>query len=320
MIEWLERRVPPASPAAAALFRIVFGALLLAFFLTHRVDAEWLARAAPESPIHRFALPLVQAAPRIVDWMAPWITVWAALFIVGATARLSFAMLTAGAMAWSVVYTMRVGAHSVEVLLLALLCLLAAQWSQTWSVDGWLTGRRTDADARAYGYAIWIPGFVLGTSLAAAAFAKLRLGGLGWITNGTVKYHFLTDSPDAPVDWGLRVAQYDGLAILLSFAAVAVEALVLFGACATRYAYRCAAGTATLALLTGFALFQGLFWPAWWLMLLAFLPWHLTATGRDPGSRVRGLRPVQIAVIGAVVLQQAIASLARIEAAPLVSA
>jgi hypothetical protein len=41
---------------------------------------------------------------------------------------------------------------------------------------------------------------VLGVTFAAAAFAKLRLGGIGWITNGTVTYHFLTDSFDAPVE------------------------------------------------------------------------------------------------------------------------
>lgn len=110
---------------------------------------------------------------------------------------------------------------------------------------------------------MWVPGLVLGTSLAAAALAKLRVGGLGWITNGTVKYHFLTDSPQAPVDWGLRIAHYDSLAILMSFGAVAIEACAIVGLCSTRYRYRVAAGAATLALLIGFELFQGLFWPAW---------------------------------------------------------
>lgn len=241
----------------------MFGALLLAYFLAYPVDAEWMARAAPESFIHRAALPALEAAPQLADWIGPWIAGWTVLFIAGAMTRLSFAMMTAGAIVWSIVYTMRVGAHSVDVLILAMLCLLVARWGDRWSVDAWLGRRRADpVPSRAYGYAMWMPGVVLGTSLAAAAFAKIRLGGIGWITNGTVKYHFLTDSVDAPVDWGLRVAQYDGLAVLLSFGAVAIESLVVFGACATRYAYRLAAGTATLALLLGFALFQGLFWPA----------------------------------------------------------
>ncbi len=338
MIDWLERRVPPVSADAAALFRIVFGALLLVFFLTHRVDADWIARAAPESAIHRLALPALERLPQIAEWIAPWMAIWAVLFMAGAMTRLSFAMMTIGAVVWSLVYTMRVGAHAVDVLLLAMLCLLAAPWSPAWSVDGrWRGGRADSPPARAYGFAIWILGFVLGTSLAAAAFAKIRLGGLGWITNGTVKYHFLTDSPDAPVDWGLRLAQYDSLAVLLSFAAVALEALVLAGACSARYRYRLAAGVGALALLTGFALFQGLFWPAWWVLLLAFLPWHRTGTSRDPGSgigdpersgvggsRTPGpesrIRPAQAAVVIAVVLQQAVASAARIELAPLVSA
>lgn len=329
MIGWIERRVLPVSAEAAALFRIVFGTLLLAYFLTYAVEADWIARAAPESPIHRLVLPALEAAPRIADWIAPWIAVWAVLFIAGALTRLSFAMMTAGAVAWSLVYTMRVGAHSVEVLLVAMVCLLAARWSDSWSVDRWWSGPRADrTPSRAYGYAIWMLGFVLGTSLAAAAFAKIRLGGMGWITNGTVKYHFLTDSPDAPVDWGLRIAQYDGVAVLLSLAAVAMEGLVLVGACATRYGYRLAAGIAALALLVGFALFQGLFWPAWWLLLLAFLPWHLIRTAGEPqrpevwssAPPVRGLRPAQIAAVVAVVLQQGVASALRLEVAPFVSA
>jgi len=334
VIAWLERHVPPVSAEPAALFRIVLGAVLLAFFVTHRVDAGWIERAAPESAIHRLALPLLEQTPQIAEWIAPWIGVWAVLFIAGAVARLSFALLTVGAIAWSVVYTMRVGAHAVEVLLLAMVCLLAARWSPAWSIDGWWRDRRADpTSSRAYGYAIWILGFVLGTSFAAAAFAKIRLGGLGWITNGTVKYHFLTDSSDAPVDWGLRLAQYDGVAIALSFAAVAIEALVLVGACSTRHLYRLAAGIAALALLTGFALFQGLFWPAWWVLLLAFVPWHLVRLKPDttyewstwrPASAGPGrfgeLRPAQAAVIAAVVLQQAVASTARIELAPFVSA
>jgi hypothetical protein len=350
VIAWLERRVPPIAATPAALFRIVFGAVLLAFFLTHGVDAGWIERAAPESAIHRLALPLFERAPQTAEWIAPWIGVWAVLFIAGAVTRLSFALLTLGAMAWSIVYTMRVGAHAVEGLVLAMMCLLAAPWSPVWGVDGWWRARRADpAPRRAYGYAIWILGFVLGTGFAAAAFAKIRLGGLGWITNGTVKYHFLTDSPDAPVDWGLRLAQYDGVAIILSFAAVAIEALVLVGACSTRYLPRLLAGIAALALLAGFALFQGLFWPAWWVLLLAFVPWHLVRhlvrlkpdttyegstayeesttyeeSTRRPASAgpadFGGLSRAQAVVIAAVVLQQVVASIARIELAPFVSA
>ena len=30
-----------------------------------------------------------------------------------------------------------------------------------------------------------------------------------------------------------------------------------------------------LSLLVGFEVFQGLWWPAWWILLLSFLPWHL---------------------------------------------
>lgn len=312
MSDWIARRLPPVSPEAATLYRIVFGALVLAFFLTHPVDAGWLERAAPESVLHRLALPVLDAIPAIADWVGLWIAVWAVVFIAGVITRTSFALLTVGALVWGVVYTMRLGAHSVGVLLLVLVCLLPARW------------RGGDR------FAIWMPGFVLGTCLAAAAFAKIRLGGLAWITNGTVKYHFLTDSPDAPVDWGLRLAHYDGVAVLLSLGAIAIEALVVVGACTRRYVYRLAAGVATLGLLAGFALFQGLFWPAWWIVLISFLPWHRVRRTPDPTSQQGASEesawgpasagPAQAVVVVAVVLQQLIASAARIELAPLVSA
>ena len=52
-----------------------------------------------------------------------------------------------------------------------------------------------------------LPALVLGVVYFAAALAKMRDTGLAWILNGTVNYHFLSDSPQAMVDWGLQLGQ-----------------------------------------------------------------------------------------------------------------
>jgi hypothetical protein len=175
--------------------------------------------------------------------------------------------------------TTRLGYHMVSALLVTLLCLIPSRWGDAWSVDAWWRKRNLEAPVKArspqeYGYTIWMPGVVIGVVFAAAALAKLRESGIAWITNGTVKYHFLSDAASAPLDWGLRVGLYPKLAVALSFFAILIESLIVFGAFSRKYIYRASAGIAAVVLLAGFALFQGLFWPAWWLLLVSFLPWH----------------------------------------------
>jgi hypothetical protein len=195
-------------------------------------------------------------------------------------------------------------------------------------MDAW---RRRPAGAAPleYGYTVWVPGLVLGVVLLAAAVAKIRDGGVAWILNGTVKYHFLTDSGQAMVDWGLRLGQYPAAAVLVSFAAIAIETLVIGGVLSRRYTVRLTAGIAAVSLLAGFVLLQGLRWYAWWVLLLSFLPWHLVkppdaerasvgASGALPSWRVL-LRPAAVTVVVAMLAQQAFVSLFRLEMSPLVS-
>jgi hypothetical protein len=195
-------------------------------------------------------------------------------------------------------------------------------------VDAWLRRARglapSRGSAREYGYTVWVPGLVLGVTFAAAAFAKIR-GGPDWVLNGTVKYHFLTDSRQALVEWGLRVGQFPALAIVLSFSAVAIESLVIVGAFARRYVYRALAGLGGMSILVGFWLFQGLFWPAWWALLLAFLPWHLVrpmaqgAFGPEP-TLLSPLRRAQLVLVLLVALQQVVVTALKLEIGPVLSA
>jgi hypothetical protein len=211
--------------------------------------------------------------------------------------------------------------HTISALMLTLLFMQGARWGDAWGVDAWRRGgSAARRSPREYGFVVWGPGFVLGLVLLAAAIAKLRESGLAWILNGTVKYHFLSDAGQAAVDWGIYLGRYPALAILLSFAAIAVESLVIVGVLSRHYRYRAIAGLAALSLLTGFLLFQGLRWPAWWILLLSFLPWHLVRSRAAGGAatwseRVR--RPA-IAIV-ALVAVQAFISIFKLEMTPLFS-
>ncbi|MGH9256856.1 MAG: hypothetical protein ACRD3C_20025 [Vicinamibacterales bacterium] len=331
LLTWTRARIPDASAESVALFRVVFGAALLMFVLRRPLRDAWATEDTDvlSSP-HQLLFDMLRERPWLVEGIAPWIAFWGGLFIVGAFARTAFALTTLGVFTWATVYTTRTTYHTVSALLMALLCLLWSRWSDGWSVDAWL--RRRDVrrgTPKEYGYTIWMPGLVLGVIFAAAAFAKLRESGLAWILNGTVKYHFLTDSGQAMVDWGLQLGRYHAVAVLLSFGAIAIESLVIVGVVSRLYRYRLAAGVSALCLLLGFALLQGVFWPGWWILLLSFLPWHLVAA---PGSAQRAsdeeprnvawrqaLQPAIVAVTVGVVGVQLIVSLLAIEVSPLLS-
>jgi len=323
----IAKSIPRASAEQVALFRIVFGIAVLALFSAERVGRESALNVTNTlSPLHQALISPFVTAPQAVSWVLPWLLFWGVLFISGAAARLAFAMVTVGAVAWAALLTTRVSYHTVSTLLLALLCLCGSRWSDAWSVDAWWRRRNgrppVTATPREYGYTIWIPALVLGVAFAAAAVAKLRESGLAWILNGTVKYHFLSDSRQAPLDWGLRVGLHPALAVALSLAAVVTEALIIVGVLSRAYRHRVVSGAAATALLLGFALFQGLFWPAWWLLLLSFLPWHRlqrppqTVAVADRPSQHGALFWLQPLIVVAVIGQQLVVSGLRLEGGP----
>ena len=267
---WVAGRIPPASAESVAVFRIVLGTALLIYFIGKPVVAAWAA--SPQTRLYAppEALWIFTAAPWVVEWIRPWLVFWSVLFVVGAMSRTAFVMLTIGAVAWGVVYTTQITYHTVCAPLMMLVFLTWSRWGDAWSVDAWLRrNRRPHSVAQQeYGYTVWIPSLILGVVFLAAAVAKLWESGLAWILNGTVKYHFLSDSPDAMVDWGLWVGPHPWVAVFLSFSAIAIESVAIVGICSRAYRYRLAAGCAAFPLMLGFALFQGLSWPLWWMMLL----------------------------------------------------
>jgi len=351
-----QRGIPEVDAATAGLFRIVFGVVVLAFFATHPVDASWLAATFDleiEGRLQAALLEWLRGHPAVVNLITPWILTMGIAFTVGLLTRLTFTLFVAGALLWAYVAMSLDSTHPHASFVLGLVVLLPSRWGDALSVDAWLRRRRGRDSAvqpagRHYGYTVWVPGLVFGVGYAAAAWAKLSIppGWTDWILNGTVKYHFITDSNLAPFGWGLQLAHYPRIAIVASLFALATEALAVTAAFVRHEMYRFGMGLASVALVGGFYVFMGHFWPGWWILILGFLPWRRLGlvlgrlnpapTGApinstyDPinsayveaGFSRPGLRTasaVQVAAIIFVIAQQAIFSTLTLERAPMFS-
>lgn len=325
---WVQRGVPIASAQSAGLFRIVFGTAVLAYVVTNPVNSQMLdaSELANAGGPYGMAVRWAGAHPTVVQQLRIWLQVSGVLFIAGVVTPASFAAFVGGFLLWACVYTLTSSAHAVAVLGVTLLCLMPARWGDAWSVDALLRrllGRpRPFSSGRQYGFAFWVPRLVLGMAFLSAAWSKVAGGGLDWILNGTVKYYFVSDFKHALVPWGPSLTEIPWVAVLMSGAAVLTEALVVTAAFSRSDAYALLLAAGATALLAGFVLFQGVLWWGWWILLIAFLPWHRIR--RRSATRVEtaasSLSLAQAAIVSAVVVQQVIVSMAHVEARPLLSA
>jgi hypothetical protein len=345
VLQFLQRGIPEVNAETAGVFRIVFGVVLLVFFTSRAVDSSWLNATFDleiEGRFHAAVLDWLRARPAIVDLLTPWLLATGAAFTIGLFTRVTYALFVAGVLVWAFVWISLDSTHPNATFVLAIVALLPSRWGDAYSVDRW---RRADrpvhASGRHYGYSVWVPGLVFGVGYAAAAWAKMEHGA-AWILNGTVKYHFITDSGIAPFTWGLQLASYPRLAIAASLFAVATEALMITAAFIRSERYRAVMGLAGVGLLSGFWVFMGHFWPGWWILLLGYLPWQAISramgsgigdrgsdTGKAlldreiavtaPRSVIPSVGAAQMATIVCVLGQQVLFSTIRIERAPMFS-
>ena len=289
ILRFLQRGIPEIDAGTAGIFRIVLGLLLILFFWSRGVDSSWLTATFDleiEGAFHAAVIDWLRAHPAIVNLVTPWLLVTGAAFTIGLFTRTTYALFVAGVMVWAYVAISLESIHPLGALMLALVALLPSKWGDALSVDSWRRGAAPLTRGRHYGYSVWVPGLVFGVGYAAAAWAKMAHGPR-WILNGTVKYHFITDSNIAPFDWGLQLASYPRLAIAASFFAVATEALLITAAFTRSEAYRALVGLAAFGLLSGFWVFMGHFWPGWWILLIGFLPWeHISQVARSVRPQV----------------------------------
>jgi hypothetical protein len=142
----------------------------------------------------------------------------------------------------------------------------------------------------------------------------------------------------------MQLAAHPWVAVFASFLAIAIESLVLTSAFIRNEWYRLAMGLGAVALIAGFGVFMGVFWPGWWVPLLGFLPWtrlssrltpaptndgkYVEAGSRNDGEYVgggvsrlggRALTLAQLVMIIAVIAQQIVVSAMKLERAPMFS-
>jgi hypothetical protein len=325
---WIERGVPVASPAAAGAFRIVFVGLLLALVVSSPtrdipLDTPGFAEA---HGVQRAVVSWLASDRSMVIAVDRTLVISAVFVIAGALTRTSFAVFVAAFFIWACTRTLDTTHHAVSALTWTLPCLLGTPWGRAWSVDAWWRGRRRDderaAPSRRYGFAIWIPGFVYGVAMLAAAWAKMGAGP-DWVLNGTVKYHFVSDLTHAWVSWGPALTKNHLVAVALSAIAIVIEGTLIIASFVRSWSHRLAFGVAAMMLLIGFALFQGLVWQAWWIALVSFLPWQLIGSRAPvPAARAADVRisALQMTAVIASLVQQVIASAARLEVTPMMSA
>lgn len=312
-------RLPQLSLEATELMRLTFGVLL--------AIAVWATSFSPD-------LVVPVNVHRTTDWLADWeligvlasspnaihalqiaATLGLVLFATGIFLPRQVLVCTAAALTMLVLAKLRHGSsHDWGLPLLAVWALTPVPWNKLKNVD-----------SRVRGYAAWVPGFLLGLSFSAAAIAKLRESGFSWITTGAVRYHFIEDAEGAVSTLGLWIASHEQIAVAVSTLAILAELLLLLTALSKTALLRLFGGTLGIALLLGFWLMQGVFWPAWWTLLLAFLPWNLIANRlkRNPISLPTATvspTPTWVSrVLVVLVGIQLVASLSGTEHEPLIS-
>ncbi|HVZ21679.1 MAG TPA: hypothetical protein VG871_11480 [Vicinamibacterales bacterium] len=323
----LLRGIPVLPAQTAGVFRLVFMPLVLLIVVRNPIDvgkAALVGAIEPLRGVQVIVVPWLAAHPSMTPLLEWGLLASGALTIVGFLTRASFVVFVVAFTAWASVFTVTTSHHTIAALHLTLIGLLAAPWGDAMSLDAlWRTrtGAPAAGSSQRYGFAVWLPGFVFGLAFLAAAWSKVR-NGPAWILNGTVRYHFVTDMAHAMVPWGPWLTRNHAIAVLISAAAVLIESTLIVASFTRSSLVRLLLGVAATGMLVGFALFQGLLWWGWWILLLSFLPWdHLfVRRAAQRASTPSAASWLQAVLLALLVVQQAIASGAHLELPPLASA
>jgi hypothetical protein len=325
---WIERRVPKLSPRALGAYRLALG-LALAAAVASEVPASvpldlqrgtsWLARLdwIRGLAANAEAIDTVRSGT-IILFLAFAIGLWSRAALVLAAVALTIFIaigLTAKAM------------HDWGLPLVTVWTLAVVPWHDSVGAQMWIARRLgrplRPVSASSRGLAVWLPGLTIGIALVAAAFAKLDTSGLAWITGGAVRFHFVEDAAHAPVSWGLWIARSSAAAVAMSAIAILIEGTFWLVTLTSRAAVRAVFGFVGVSLLIGFYVFQGVFWPAWWALFLAFVPWSIVDRTRESDGPADGhigkIPTLAAAAVALIVLQQPIVSALRFESEPFVS-
>ena len=312
--------VPALSSRTLGAYRIALGcAMIWAFY-------GLVIPATPREFYRHLAGPDLEIIHAIADsatairWVHGVAIAAALLFTLGLFTRVAYAVMLACVTALALAMLEYGSVHHLGVPLISMLGWLTIRWGDSLSLDRLRTHAPPPdaAPSAVNGFAIWWPGLVVGLALATAGCAKLARSGWGWVSSGAVRYHFVTDGPNAPVTWGLWIAIHPWVAVVASGAALLLELTFILFAIQPKVWMRFVAFALGGALFSGLFLFQGVYWPTWMMLFLAFLPW--TWLDRDrPAVRTGGLSMVQRAAVVAILAVQGYAVWNQFQVEPFVS-
>ena len=322
LARWTTQFFPEIDVRAFGAFRLALGCGFIWVALSRQLVAVPLEQQSHRAFVDFDVVHRITASQTTCNAVELIMLAAAVLFAAGVFARVAYSVFVA-AFALSTLVTLEY--HSAHDLGLPLVTYLG--WlTVPWGAGRVITGRAVPhAPQRSYGFALWWPGLTLGLALLAAAYWKLHESGLNWITGGAVKYHFVADAANASVDWGLWIAVHHWAAVFFSFGAIVVEAVFIVNIFARGPWARLAAGAFGASLYIALYLLQGIYWPAWHVLFVAFLPWSLlnASSAERAGIAEVSARPQIRVAQGLVVLTlvgaQAYASATGTEAEPLMS-
>lgn len=318
---WLLRGLPALTPEAFGLFRVVFS-LLLGATLLWNWEGDLPLSIQRDVPIASLTwLRDLAATPSGIVHVQQALLLGLVVFAAGVYSRAVFVALAVGFTLWFSLLSLRGVIHFLGPLPMAMLLMTVTPWHEGAGWDRTRT-RGTRSSRISPGFAPWVLCLAFAIAFLAAGHAK----GAQWAMNGTVRYHFMADADVAWVPWGPWVAARPRLAVLASWLVVIVEHLAILAPFVSprRRAFM---GLVVGSLIVGFVLMHNALWPAWWVLLLGFAPWHLVRGSADDQGDGRVSPATLAAVPVALVLlllilpvQQIAASTLNLEAGPFLSA
>lgn len=271
--------VPSVTAETLAIARIVFGAVMLYFWLNG--SPQSLTSAATSGVRDGVLLidpvGIVPYLSASVFWTQAiyWsVTACIIFFMAGCLTRIVYPALAL--LMWMAAF-MSNASHTETPLLLALIATLTVPWGERWSVDAALSGRLKDPSIASpfYGYGIWLLGFTIAITYATAGIAKLVVTEGTWLWNTGARNGFIQDFGIAATDWGMYLTNNYSLALIASIMSAFGQAIYLYSSftrsATVKYAI---CFTVAIPFLVGLVLFMGHFWWAWAvLILMLYLPW-----------------------------------------------
>src|SRR5436190_5490018 len=275
---WLQFWFAPASPINLGVSRLLFFAGVLVMYASEDFSAwgavssaYWLPMPLFDAlhlrPIHQSAISALEA-------------IWRVSLVLSAAGFVSRVSMTVAALLsvylLGLPHNFGQTYHFDALLVIAMGVFAVSRAGDAFSVDAWLRGGSRHEPSGEYTWplrAIWV---AMSLVFLAAGLAKLRYGGLDWITSRNMSilltramYHVSDADPQAT--WGLFIAQHHWASGALAATAVATE--LLFPLALVSRTARAVLVPAAFAMLVSIRVLMGPTFGGFLVANVVWVPW-----------------------------------------------